>query len=137
MTKPHNCQKGCPICNPPPADEKTPPSRCTVDQIIQRGPTPVDAVCPHCGANGYWVPCLKKYVCYKNHAHLWFAYNYDLLSNAQPHAESDSVQSDVVRDFEERITPHILRYWDRDRIVRFAKHLLGDKCQACRDGDIQ
>ena len=37
----------------------------------------------------------------------------------------------VVRDFEERITPHILRNWDRRRIVAFAKHLLGDECQEC------
>lgn len=35
------------------------------------------------------------------------------------------------RDFEARITPHILRNWPRARIVRFAKHLLGDVCQAC------
>ena len=26
---------------------------------------------------------------------------------------------------------HILRHWDRERIVRFAKHLLGDECQEC------
>ena len=27
---------------------------------------------------------------------------------------------------------HILRYWSRERIVRFAKHLMGDECQKCR-----
>ena len=32
---------------------------------------------------------------------------------------------------EAKITPHILRNWDRARIVAFAKHLLGDECQAC------
>jgi hypothetical protein len=37
----------------------------------------------------------------------------------------------AVRDFETRITPHILRNWDRERIVRFARHLLGDACQEC------
>ncbi len=37
----------------------------------------------------------------------------------------------AVRDFEARITPHILRHWSRERIVRFAKHLLGDACQEC------
>jgi len=37
-----------------------------------------------------------------------------------------------VRDFEERITPHILRNWDRERIVAFATHLLGDTCQGCQ-----
>ena len=40
-----------------------------------------------------------------------------------------SLQADVVLDFEYKITPHILRNWDRERIVRFAKHLLGDECQ--------
>ena len=44
------------------------------------------------------------------------------------HKEQDA---DVVRDFESRITPHILRNWNRERIVRFAKHLLGDECQEC------
>jgi hypothetical protein len=39
---------------------------------------------------------------------------------------------DVVRDFEAKITPHILRNWDRSRIVGFAKHLLGDECQECQ-----
>lgn len=34
-------------------------------------------------------------------------------------------------EFEAKITPHILRNWDRERIVRFAKHLLGDECQEC------
>lgn len=32
-----------------------------------------------------------------------------------------------------RLTVHILRNWDREKTVRFAKHLLGDKCQVCRD----
>lgn len=41
------------------------------------------------------------------------------------------LHADVVRDFEDRIAPHILRNWDRERIVRFAKHLLGDECQQC------
>jgi hypothetical protein len=26
---------------------------------------------------------------------------------------------------------HILRHWDRECIVRFAKHLLGNECQEC------
>jgi len=39
---------------------------------------------------------------------------------------------DVVRDFEAKITPHILRNWDRGRIVNFANHLLGDVCQECQ-----
>lgn len=31
----------------------------------------------------------------------------------------------------DRIALHILRNWDRERIVSFAKHLLGDVCQSC------
>jgi hypothetical protein len=27
---------------------------------------------------------------------------------------------------------HILRHWETDRITKFAKHLLGDKCQQCK-----
>ncbi len=50
----------------------------------------------------------------------------------QPEPTSgDRLGADVVRDFEDRITPHILRHWDRERIVAFAKHLLGDACQVC------
>jgi len=30
------------------------------------------------------------------------------------------------------LTSNILCNWPRERIVRFAKHLLGDKCQECR-----
>jgi len=48
-----------------------------------------------------------------------------------PSAPAGTVRPDVVRDFDERITPHILRNWPRERIVQFAKHLLGDVCQAC------
>jgi hypothetical protein len=29
------------------------------------------------------------------------------------------------------LTVNILRHWDREQIVRFAKHLLGDECEAC------
>jgi len=55
--------------------------RNTVEQLVRRGPTPNDSVCPNCGANGHWVPCMKKYVCYKNHAHVWLAYHYDLVAS--------------------------------------------------------
>ena len=48
----------------------------------------------------------------------------------------DSLHSDVVRDFEDKITPHILRNWGRERIVRFAKHLLGDACQECQKHNV-
>jgi len=34
--------------------------------------------------------------------------------------------------FETVIRVHILRNWDRKRIERFAKHLLGDRCQECK-----
>lgn len=34
-------------------------------------------------------------------------------------------------DNETQMTVHILRNWDKDKIDRFAKHLLGDKCQSC------
>jgi len=37
--------------------------------------------------------------------------------------------SEVVKEFEEKILPHILRKWERERIVRFAEHLLGDERQ--------
>ena len=30
-----------------------------------------------------------------------------------------------------RLTIHVLRNWDRNQIDRFAKHLLGDRCQKC------
>ena len=29
------------------------------------------------------------------------------------------------------ITANILRYWSREKITVFAKHLLGDQCQKC------
>lgn len=29
------------------------------------------------------------------------------------------------------LTVNILRTWPREKIVRFAKHLLGDHCQEC------
>ncbi len=32
-----------------------------------------------------------------------------------------------------RLTVHILRHWDKEKIDVFAKHLLGEKCQICRD----
>jgi len=32
---------------------------------------------------------------------------------------------------ETEITIHILRNWDRKKIVSFCKHLLGDICQNC------
>lgn len=58
--------------------------------------------------------------------------------NATGHGRSEATYpepaaspADVVREFEDRITPHILRHWDRERIVAFAKHLLGDACQVC------
>jgi hypothetical protein len=38
-------------------------------------------------------------------------------------------EGDVV--FEHRIRVHILRQWSRERIVKFATHLLGDQCQQC------
>jgi hypothetical protein len=47
-------------------------------------------------------------------------------------AFGDRLRADVVQDFEANITPHILRNWDRSRIVVFAKHLLGDECQECQ-----
>jgi len=33
---------------------------------------------------------------------------------------------------ETEITIHILRNWDRNKIVNFCKHLLGDTCQNCK-----
>jgi hypothetical protein len=42
-----------------------------------------------------------------------------------------AAQAAKVAAFESAITPHILRHWSRERIVRFAKHLLGDACQGC------
>jgi hypothetical protein len=29
------------------------------------------------------------------------------------------------------LTVNILRNWDREKIERFAKHLLGEKCEKC------
>jgi hypothetical protein len=46
-------------------------------------------------------------------------------------AVAGKVRRDVGFDFDAAITPHILRNWSRDRIVAFAKHLLGDECQDC------
>lgn len=37
--------------------------------------------------------------------------------------------------FETIVRSHILRDWDRHRIERFAKHLLGDRCQECHKGE--
>ena len=34
---------------------------------------------------------------------------------------------------ETEITIHILRNWDRTKIVNFCKHLLGDTCQNCKE----
>lgn len=50
------------------------------------------------------------------------------LATTTPRSTEDA---NVARDFDERITPHILRNWSRERIIRFAKHLLGDACQEC------
>jgi len=46
-------------------------------------------------------------------------------------AVADTARRDVGFDFDAAIAPHILRNWSRDRIVEFAKHLLGDECQDC------
>jgi hypothetical protein len=46
-------------------------------------------------------------------------------------AVAGKVRRDVGFDFDAAIAPHILRNWDRKRIVVFAKHLLGDECQNC------
>jgi len=34
-------------------------------------------------------------------------------------------------DIEGIMRTMILRHWSRERLERFCKHLLGDKCQAC------
>jgi hypothetical protein len=39
---------------------------------------------------------------------------------------------EVLND-EKMITAHLLREWDREKIIAFALHLLGDKCQECWD----
>lgn len=33
------------------------------------------------------------------------------------------------------LVENILRHWSREKIVRFAKHLLGDVCQECPQHD--
>ena len=35
----------------------------------------------------------------------------------------------IIIESEEGIRAHILRSWTRDKVIRFAKHLLGDECQ--------
>jgi hypothetical protein len=52
-------------------------------------------------------------------------------ARTEPAPLGDRLNSEAVWDFEAKITPHILRRWDRKRIVAFAKHLLGDECQSC------
>jgi|GEM_PF-281559 len=37
----------------------------------------------------------------------------------------------ILNNDENRLSLHILKHWDRDKIVRFATHLMGDKCQRC------
>ena len=43
--------------------------------------------------------------------------------------------SDKFQDLinEEILRAHILRRWGRDKIKSFAKHLLGDKCDKCKE----
>ena len=42
-----------------------------------------------------------------------------------------AAQAAKVVGYDAAIAPHILRHWSRERIVAFAKHLLGDECQGC------
>ena len=46
--------------------------------------------------------------------------------------EPNLIPIDLICQGQEKyITAHILRNWERDRIERFALHLLGDECQKC------
>ncbi len=38
-------------------------------------------------------------------------------------------EKQIIEANEECIRAHILRNWPRDKVIRFAKHLLGDECQ--------
>jgi len=70
-----------------------------------------------------------------HHPECWTEITAAEYEAAKAAAEKPAVAApvaDAVRDFEERITPHILRNWDRERIVAFATHLLGDTCQGCQ-----
>lgn len=46
------------------------------------------------------------------------------------------MKSEFRHDIDEQaIRTLILTEWDRERIVRFATHLMGDKCQECIYGE--
>jgi hypothetical protein len=43
-----------------------------------------------------------------------------------------SINLATENDYEVMFRAHILRHWTRERIDKFALHLLGDECQECR-----